>query len=134
VARRVGYVIAAAVNAAILYAVFVWPGWREVPFLTEETTKVLGIFTVSLMVGIVVNVAYLVADPPLVRAIGELVTTAVGVAVLIRVWQVFPFDFTGYAIDWAFAARIVLVVAIAGSILGLLIQLFKVARRSAASD
>jgi hypothetical protein len=51
-ARRFGYLIAVAVNAAILYAANVWPGWRAVPFLTEATLQVLWLVNVSLAVAL----------------------------------------------------------------------------------
>jgi hypothetical protein len=37
VTRRVGYVVAVVVDAALLYLVNVWPGWQAVSLLTEDT-------------------------------------------------------------------------------------------------
>jgi hypothetical protein len=76
----------------------------------------------SLGVSIVANLVYLVYDPPWWRSLGEVLTTAVGLAVLVRLWQVFPFTFTG-SIDWSLVARVTLIVAIASSIVGIVVNL-----------
>jgi hypothetical protein len=39
-----------------------------------------------------------------------------------RVWQVFPFDFSGYSFNWAPLVRVVLLVAMVGSGIGIAIQ------------
>jgi hypothetical protein len=121
-ARRVGYTIAAALTAAFWFLVNVGPGWRALPFLTEDAAQVVTLVNVSLAVGIVANLIYLAYDSPWLKAFGDVVTTGVGVAVLMRIWQVFPFNFTG-SFDWALPVRVVLVVAIAGSIVGIVINL-----------
>lgn len=119
--RRTGYVVALFLNAGILYAANRWPGWDTLGFLTEDTTRVLPMVSAAVVAGIVANVAYLVHDPRWVRAVGDLVTTAFGVAALVRVWEVFPFAFAG-GFDWALLVRVLLVVAIAGSVIGMLVQ------------
>ena len=50
--RRPGYVAGIAVNAVLLWLVHGWPGWEVVPFLTDETPRVLGWVTASLVVGV----------------------------------------------------------------------------------
>jgi hypothetical protein len=120
-ARRVGYVIAAALTAAFWFLVNMSPGWEAVPFLTEDTTKVVTLVNVSLVVSVVANLLYLAFDPPSWRALGDVVTTGVGLAVLIRIWQVFPFRFTG-SFDWSLPVRVLLFVGIAGSIVGIVVN------------
>ena len=54
---------------------------------------------------------------------------AVGIAVLTRYLAVFPFDFSMYAgFNWAVLARIVLIVGIVGSAIGVIVELVKLAR------
>src|SRR4051812_44953167 len=91
-ARRAGYVIAVMVNAAMLYGVNRWPGWDAVPFLTNDTELVLGFVNASILVSLAANALYLVRDPRWLKALGDGVVAAVGVATSVRVWQVFPFD------------------------------------------
>jgi hypothetical protein len=128
-ARRFGYIVAVAVTAAMLYIINVWPGWQEVPFFTHDTNQVLWFVNISLLVGIAVNLVYVAYDHPWLKSLGDLVTTAVGLVVLVRIWQVFPFDFGGYSIDWGLVARFVLVLAIVGSVVGIAVQFVSLTRR-----
>jgi hypothetical protein len=120
--------IGALVNACLLYAVHVWPGWEAVPFLTEDMTEVLGVVSATIVVGIAANLVYAISDPVWVRSLGDLVTTSVGLAAAIQLWQVFPFDFSAYSFDWALVTRTVLVVAIVGSAIGILVAAGKLVR------
>ncbi|MGA5298385.1 hypothetical protein ACPCHT_00570 [Nucisporomicrobium flavum] len=121
-ARRFGYTVAAAVNVVLLYLINVRPGWDAVAFLTPDTTLVLGLVNASLIVGLVVDALQFVHDPPWMVALGSLTTTAVGIAVMVRLWQVFPFDFADAAVAWGTVVRVVLAVGIAGSIIALVVQ------------
>jgi hypothetical protein len=133
-ARRFGFGVAAVVNAAIWYVINIWPGWQQVQFLTEETTLVLWLVNISLIAGVVVNVVFAAYDSPWVKSLGDLITTSIGLVVLVRVWQVFPFDFSGYSTNWAVFARFVLVVAIAGSIIGVLVQFASLVRLTVSTN
>ncbi|MCR6492501.1 hypothetical protein [Cellulomonas sp. P24] len=132
VARRFGYVVAIAVNAAILYAANVWPGWDAVPFLTSATDQVLGLVNASIVVSIVANVVYLMSDPRWLKALGDVATTAVGLAALVQIRAVFPFAFTHGRVDWDLVTNVVLVVAIVGSAIGIVAALVTFVRSVAA--
>lgn len=125
--RRSGYVGAILVNGVFLYALNRWPGWDAAPFLTPDTERVLGIITASIITGIVANAVYLLADPPRLRALGEIVTSAVGLAAVIRVWRVYPFDFSG-DFPWDTVARVVLVLGMVGCGIGILAALVRLVR------
>jgi len=128
-ARRFGYLIAIMINAVIWYLVFVAPGWAAVPFLTGATREVLGLVAASLIAGMVANVVYLISDDwP--RVIGEPITTAIGLAAMIRLWQGFPFDFDA-STSWPIVARWLLGLAIAGTVVALVVQIVVVVRRAA---
>ncbi|MCU7724890.1 hypothetical protein ODJ79_14280 [Actinoplanes sp. KI2] len=119
--RRAGYVIALLVNTLLIYLINVWPGWAVLPFLTSDMTQVLPVVNLSLMAGIAVNLVYLAYDAPWVVAAGGLVTTGVGLAAIVRLWRVFPFDLaTGSA--WTTVIRVLLLVAMAGSVIGIVVQ------------
>jgi hypothetical protein len=128
-ARRLGYVIAAAINVAMVYVVNVWPGWQALPFLTDETPRVLGLVNLTLVVNLIVNIVYVAYDPPWFKALGDLTTTAVGLASTSWVLRVFPFDFAGYEFDWARVVRIVLIVGIVGSAIAIVVQSITLIRR-----
>ncbi|TCC06073.1 hypothetical protein [Kribbella soli] len=121
--RRTGYVFAIVFNAAALYAIHFWPGWQQVPFLTSETQQILGWVTASLIAGLGANVVYLLVDPPRLKSLGDLVITGIGLVAIIRVWQVFPFDFGDTSFDWAMLVRIMLGIGFVGSIVAMIVQL-----------
>lgn len=121
-ARRFGYVVSLLVNAAMLIAINSWPGWEALPFLTDDTPAVLGIVNASLIVSMAANLLYVAYDPRWFKALGDVVTTAVGLAAVIRLWQVFPFSFDDEGIDWTLVVRILLVVGIVGSIIGIVVR------------
>lgn len=125
--RRSGCVGAVLVNGVFLYALNRWPGWDAAPFLTADTERVLGIVNASIVIGIVANVVYLLADPPRLRALGEIVTSAVGLAAVIRVWRVYPFDFSG-GFPWDSVVRVVLVLGMVGCGIGILAALVRLVR------
>jgi len=127
-ARRTGYVIAMLVNVALLFAIYSWPGWEAAPFLTAATPQVLGWVSASLIAGLAANVVYLVTDPPWLKSLGDLVITGIGLGAMIRVWQVFPFDFGDASFDWAFVFRLLLIVGIVGSVVGLAVQFVTLVR------
>ena len=120
--RRLGYAIALVINALLLYAVNVWPGWQAVPFLTAETRAVVDLVNLSLIVGMVVNGVYIFVDRPAVKALGDLITLGIGLAVLVVLWRVFPFDFDDSAFDWTLLLRIVLGLAMFGTAVGIIVQ------------
>ena len=124
-ARRVGYVIAVLVNVAMLYGVNRWPGWDAVPFLTTDFERVLRFVNASMLVSLAANALYLARDPRWLRALGDGVVAAVGVASSARIWQVFPFDASS---GWELVLRILLGTAIAGSAIAVVVGLVGFAR------
>jgi len=123
--RKVGYLVGLVVNAILLYLVNERPGWREVPFLTERMTDVLPLLNLSLLVGAAANLLYVVVDAAWVRSLGQIAVAIVGIVAALRMLQVFPFDFSPYAFDWATVARWVLAVAIFGSGISIVVELVR---------
>ncbi len=118
--RRPGYVGTIVVDGLILFLINQWPGWAVLPFLTDDMTAVLPWINASLLLGLAVSAVWLMADPFWLRAIGTVATALVGLVSVVRMWQVFPFDFTGSAVDWTVPVRIVLIVGIVGAAIGVL--------------
>lgn len=125
--RRAGYVVAVAINAALLWLIHVWPGWDALPFLTSDFETVLWLVDLSLVVTIVLNLVYLVRDPRWLTSAGAVVTTAVGLAAVVRMLQVFPFDF-GDSDLWPVVFRVLLWVALVGSVIGIVANLVTLVR------
>lgn len=125
--RRGGYVVSAVVNAVLLWLIHVWPGWDAVPFLTADFQTVLWLIDLSLVVTIALNLLYLIRDPRWFTAAGAVVTTAIGLAAATRMLQVFPFDL-GDSGFWPVVFRVLLWVAIVGSIIGLIANVVALGR------
>ena len=126
--RRAGYAVAMTVNLVLLFLVNVTPGWQAVPFLTENTTDVLLLVNLSMGAAVVANAVYSVLDPPWVRALGDAVTTSVGLASLVRIWQVFPFEFDTSSVPWDLVARWVLGIGIFGCVVAIIVALVRFVR------
>mgnify|MGYP007089182742 CR=1 FL=1 len=92
-------------------------GWGWPPFLTAAWDEVLGVVSLSLVAAAVVNVAWLVADPPWFRHLGQIGLHLISLVVIGRMWEVFPFDLAG---GWEALARVVLVVGCVGTVIGVI--------------
>lgn len=133
-ARRVGYLFAIAFNVVLLVAIHAWPGWRKLPFLTEETTEVLPWVNTMIGLTIALNVLWLVADPRWFRAAGDVVSSAVGAVVTVRILTVFPFAFDDDGVAWEPWVRFILWVAIVGSAIGVIAGLVQLVRALGAAE
>lgn len=119
--RRVGYLVAVLLNAAVLVGLNVWPGWESLPWLTPDASQVVGWVNVSILVSLVANLVYAVHDE-VEREVGDAIVTAVGLVVLVRVWQVYPFEFASGSFGDV-ATRALLPIAIVGSVIALVVKL-----------
>ena len=123
VTSRGGNVGSALVNAAMLWGINIWPGWQVLPFLTSDMTRVLGTINASLTAGIVVNLVFVVIRNRGIMALGNLVVLGIGLAAVLRLWEVFPFDFGDSWSGWPVVVRVLLGLGIAGSIIGALVEI-----------
>jgi len=88
----------------------------------------MGLFNASIIVNLAANAAYLITDPPWFKALGTVLTSIVGFVAAARIWQVFPFDFDGSAVDWSFLVRIVLGLAMVGSAIAAIVSVVAIAK------
>ena len=121
--RRFGYAVAIALNIAFIFVINEWPGWSSVPFLTDDTEVVIPILNAALVISIVVNAIYLIADPRWLRALGDAVTAAVSFIVTIVTLRVFPFDFSAYTFDWTLLVQVLLGDGLVGCLVGVIANL-----------
>ena len=119
-ARRAGYAVAVLINVAFLWAVNIWPGWEVSPFLKAETAMEIGVVNACIWINLVINVLYAIDDNAWIKFFGTLASNVVGIFAMLRIWDVFPFDFGETTFDWALVTRIVLVVGIAGSVIAMI--------------
>ena len=129
VARKVGYSVAVMVNVIMLILVNATPGWRVLLFLTEDFVSLLWLVNLSIFASVMVNVAYLAYDAAWFKSVGQIGVTAIGLVASIRTWQVFPFDFSPYDGPWETLTRLTLAIAIFGSIVGIVVELVRLAGR-----
>ena len=127
-AGRSGNLGSAIVNALLLYGINIWPGWQVLPFLTADTARVLDLVSASLIAGIVVNIVCVVIRSRALLALGNLVVMGIGVAAILRLWDVFPFDFGTAWSGWPVLVRVFLVLGIVGSIIGAIAELVNLFR------
>ena len=129
--RRIGYVIAAAANVVLLWVAHQLLDWGWPAFLTEGFEEVLGLVTASFIASIVVNLALAVHHGARFRALTDIVTAAFAMAVGLRLWDVFPFDFTGYETDWSPYLHVGFIVVIAAIGIAIVVNLVKLVACSA---
>lgn len=121
----VGYVAVAACNLALLWVVHQLLDWGWPAFLTDEFAGMLPLLTASLLANVAVDLSLLVHDRGRFRVFTEVVTTGFGLAVALRLLEVFPFDFTGYEQDWTGAVRGLLILLIAATGVAMVVLLVK---------
>lgn len=129
--RRVGYVVAAAVNAVALYVVTHLLAWGVPAFLTDDFDRVLPVIRVSLIATIIANVVYVVHDAPAFRALTQAGLSGIALVATVRLLDVFPFAFAGSEVDWALVVRVVLLVALVGTVISIVVELARFVRATA---
>ncbi len=127
-ARSFGYVVAAAINAALIFVVNNLLEWDVLPWLTADFERVVGILSLSLGASVAANLAFAAYDAPWFKSVGEIVMAGFGLAAAVRVFQVFPFDFSAYDFNWGLVARVLLIVAMVGIGISVLVELGKLVR------
>lgn len=124
--RRAGYAGSIVVDILLLLVVTTFPGWQQLGFLTPSAGDVVPVFVAALWVGVGVNILLLLADPRWLRGLTDIVTSVVGILVLVRTWQVFPFTFADTV--WGLLARLVIVLGLIGCGIGIIAGLVRFVR------
>jgi hypothetical protein len=121
--------VGALVNVVLLWLVNLQPGWQVLPFLTPAFTRTLGFVNASMVVSVIANVVYVIADPPWLRAVGDIAVTTVGAVAMVALWRVFPVAFPGQSFDWELVVRILLGLGLVGSVIAVVRALVEVSTR-----
>ncbi|MDH4363662.1 MAG: hypothetical protein OEY70_06225, partial [Acidimicrobiia bacterium] len=114
-----------------LYLVRHLVGW-DVPVLTADFGRVVPYIELSILVSLAANAAWLVLDPPWFRSLLQIAVNLAGLAPIVRMWQIFPFDLGADDRIWRLAIRALLVLAFAGTMVGTLAELARLARAGGA--
>ena len=126
--RPSGNLGSAIVNALLLYGINIWPGWQVLPFLTADMDRAVDLINASLIAGIIVNLVCVVIRARALLALGNIVVMGFGVAALLRLWEVFPFDFGDGWSGWPVVVRVLLVLGIVGSVIGAVVEVVNLFR------
>ncbi|MBN2114804.1 MAG: hypothetical protein JW785_11845 [Acidimicrobiia bacterium] len=133
VARRLGYAVALAINIALLVIVNNVLDWGWFSWLTADLSRVLPFINASLGASIAANAVYLFYDRPGFKSLAELGLLVISLISTIRLWQVFPFDFSAYDFSWGTLVRWLLGVGIFGICAAMAVQLAQLARKATAA-
>jgi len=128
---RFGYRVAIAVNAVMWVIVNNILDWGWAPFLTDDFARIVWLLDLSFLGAIVVNAIYLGYDPRWFKSVSQIVLGVISMAVAIRTFQVFPFDFTGSQFNWEPLARFVIVLTMVGVGISIVVESAKLVRRAA---
>lgn len=126
--KRFGYGVAIAVNIALMFVVNNLLEWGWPAFLTDDFEQLLPLINLSLAASIVANVIYLWFDPAWFKSVVQIVLGGISMVVAIRTFQVFPFEFSGYEVNWEAITRVILVLVMIGIGIGMVVELGKLVR------
>jgi len=123
-----GYVVAIIVNVAMLVIANNILEWGWLPFLTADFAQVLPLIDLSLLATIAANVAYLAHDPPWFKSVCQIGIGGISLAVALRMYQVFPLDFSSSQFDWEPMARFVILLTAIATLIAMVAELAKLIR------
>ena len=123
--RRLGYLVAIAVSAGIVFVLNNLLAWDIVPFLTDDFDQLLPIINASLAATIVINFIWILYDAAWVRSTGQIILNVTSIAVLTLTLRVFPFDFSPSSFDWASLSKIIIVFLIVALVIATIIEVVK---------
>ena len=126
--RRFGYFVAVVVNLVLLWVVNNILAWDVAPFLTDDFEILIPITSISLLFGAAINLAYIWVDSAWFKALTQMISAGIAMAVAIRTYQVFPFDFSAYDFGWTGLLRVVIVIGIVGTAIAVVVEFIKLAR------
>jgi len=115
VGYKVGYIVAIGVNALMLYIANNLLEWDWFPWLTSEFDRVLPWIVFSLGASILVNAMYLFYDLAWFKSLTQAALAIITVVVTMRLYLIFPFDFSAYDGPWTGLTEAVLIIFTIGA-------------------
>ena len=123
---QIGYGITIGLNLVLIYVVLNIEGWNLLPFLTEQFGEVVPWIALSLLVGALAYLVYILYENQMLRLAGEIVTNSITIVVTWKVFTVFPFDFSAYEFPWAVLVRFMMIVVVIGAAVGAAVNIVKI--------
>lgn len=115
------------VNALLIWLVSGWRHWWDLAWLTDAFTIVQSAIVIMLALSIAASVVLVCVDPAWLQGLLEAFTAAVGLAVMLVVAMVFPFDFDA-GTPWTLVVRLAVWAAVIGMALAILVNLVRFVR------
>lgn len=122
---RFGYWVSITINFILLYVVNKLPDWESPAFLSDDIDQVIPIVSLSLAASIVLGFINLSIASRALKSGGEIISAVIAMVATVRIWQVFPFDFSDYAVNWEPLTRVILVLAMVGITIAIIVQTVK---------
>lgn len=132
--KRFGYLLAAIANSVLLWVAHQLVDWGWPSFLTADFEMVLGLVTAALIAGIAVDLLLMVHHEGRLKVLTDLVTAGFALAVGLRMLEVFPFDFAGYANDWSGLVLVAVIVGIAAAGIAVVVNVIQLVPGPDAGD
>ena len=126
--RQFGYGISIVVQVALLILVNSLVEWDIAPFITDEFNDLVPYINVSLVASMVVNAVYFAFDPRWFKSFTQAILNVISLVVIVQIYRIFPFDFSGSDLNWAVLVRtglVVLMVLVAIGIIGEVVKMFQ---------
>ena len=123
--RRLGYVIAIAINLLVLWIVHSVANWG-LSFITASWPQVIWAFNLSIGATIVANTAFLVYDGAWFKHLVQMVLNLLGIVVIVTLFRVFPFDFGSEWVNQL--ARLALVLGLLGTVIAVIVEFVSLLR------
>lgn len=130
---RAGAVAAMVANGVLLYVAENILAWDLLSFLTDDYNRVLPAIRLTLLVTIGLSLMQFIYPARWFTTVTDAVSTGFGLYAAVRLFQIFPFEFDDAGPRWDLVMRAVLIIAIAGSLITLIVAPLKLIS-SAAGD
>jgi hypothetical protein len=109
-----------------LILIIIWdrlPEWFS--WITGSFVAMLPLFYLSFALTIIVNFAFVLIPSKTFVAFGKLALNTISIIVMISLYYIYPFDFSGVANYWDIVARTIIIVGIFGTAIGAIVETIK---------
>ena len=130
----IGHVVAIGVNLVLLYVVQNLGEWDLLWFLTSDYSRVIEPISVSIIATAVGHALKIILPGQRIGLLIDGVVTVFGFYALLRIFQVFPFEFDPDGFRWDRVARFVLVIGLLGSAIGILVTPLRMLQGAVTTD